>query len=248
MRCSLKGLWLPALTACLIVLCLGSVPVISAPESAMEVPLGVSYVPDVIYRTVNQAELKLDLARPAAGSGPFPAVVILNGGCWMDLGGDRKACLPLLLRLAQQGYVAIAVSHRSAATAPFPARIHDAKAAVRWLRSRAAVAAVCALWAASLYAHNLGIRTAENDVQNLYTRTAVAVYSTEPLALSGPGLTVQRLPAAYQYHYRYEGLRLLLMRSGTYYLLPVDWNPRLDLTYILDQSDLVRIELLGAQA
>jgi hypothetical protein len=110
------------------------------------------------------------------------------------------------------------------------------------------VAAVCALWAASLYAHNLGIRTAENDVQNLYTRTAVAVYSTEPLALSGPGLTVQRLPAAYQYHYRYEGLRLLLMRSGTYYLLPVDWNPRLDLTYILDQSDLVRIELLGAQA
>ena len=109
------------------------------------------------------------------------------------------------------------------------------------------VAAVCALWAASLYAHNLGIRTAEKDVQNLYTRTAVAVYSTEPLALSGPGLTVQRLPAAYHYHYRYEGLRLPLMRSGTYYLLPVNWNPQLDLTYILDQSDVIRIELLGAQ-
>lgn len=109
------------------------------------------------------------------------------------------------------------------------------------------VAAVCALWAASLYAHNLGIRAAEEGVQNLYTRTAVVVYSTEPLALSGPGLTVQRLPTAYRYHYRYEGLRLLLMRSGTYYLLPVNWNPQLDLTYILDQSDLTRIELLGAQ-
>lgn len=109
------------------------------------------------------------------------------------------------------------------------------------------VAAVCALWAASLYAHNLGTRTAKEDVQNLYTRTAVVVYSTEPLALSGPGLTVQRLPTAYRYHYRYEGLRLLLTRSGTYYLLPVNWNPQLDLTYILDQSDLIRIELLGAQ-
>jgi hypothetical protein len=109
------------------------------------------------------------------------------------------------------------------------------------------VAAVCALWAASLYAHNLGIQAAENDVQNLPTHTAVAVYSVQPLALSGPGVTEQRLPATYRYHYRYQGLRLLLMRSGTYYLLPVNWNPLHDLTYILDTSDQVRIELLGQQ-
>jgi hypothetical protein len=107
------------------------------------------------------------------------------------------------------------------------------------------VAAVCALWAASLYAHNLGIQAAKNDVQNLYKRTAVAVYSVQPLALSGPGVTVQSLPAKYSYHYRYQGLRLLLVRSGTYYLLPVNWNPQLDLTYILNQSDPIRIELLG---
>ena len=107
------------------------------------------------------------------------------------------------------------------------------------------VSAVCALWAASLYAHNLGTQAAQTAVQNLPTRTAVAVYSLQPLALPGPGVTEQHLSAAYRYHYRYQGLRLLMMRSGTYYLLPVDWNPQLDLTYILNDSDQIRIELYG---
>jgi hypothetical protein len=35
-------------------------------------------------------------------------------------------------------------------------------------------------------------------------------------------------------------------RSGTYYLLPEDWNPQHDLTYIFNQSDPIRIELEGA--
>ena len=109
------------------------------------------------------------------------------------------------------------------------------------------VSAVCALWAASLYAHNLGIQAAMKDVQNLPTRTAVVVYSIQPLALSGPGVSEQRLSAAFRYHYRYLGLRLLMMRSGTYYLLPVGWSPQLDETYILDSSDQIRIELLGEQ-
>lgn len=107
------------------------------------------------------------------------------------------------------------------------------------------VSAVCALWAASLYAHNLGISAAKQVVQDLPTRTAVAVYSIEPLALSGPGVTVQRLPAEYLYHYRYQGLRLLITRSGTYYVLPVGWNPQLDETYVFDPGDQIRIELYG---
>jgi hypothetical protein len=109
------------------------------------------------------------------------------------------------------------------------------------------VSAICALWAASVYAHNLGMQSAEKAVQHLSTRTEAVVYSIEPLALAGPGVTVQSLPATYRYHYRYLGLHLLLMQSGTYYLLPVDWSPAYDLTYILDQSDPIRIELLGAQ-
>ena len=56
---------------------------------------------------------------------------------------------------------------------------------------------------------------------------------------------MERLPANYRYHYRYQGLRLLITRAGTYYLLPVDWSPQLDETYVFDESDEIRIELLG---
>jgi hypothetical protein len=108
------------------------------------------------------------------------------------------------------------------------------------------VAAVCALWAGSLYAHSLGIEAAQKLVRDLPEGTAVAVYSVQPLALSGPQVTVQDFGSAFRYRYRYEGLRLLTARSGTYYLLPVGWTPQLDLTYILDDSDQIRIELYSA--
>lgn len=110
------------------------------------------------------------------------------------------------------------------------------------------IAAVCALWAAALHAQSVGTVAAQEVVRNLQSRTAAVVYSVQPLALSGPGVIVQQLPNNFQYHYRYQGLRLLTSRSGTYYLLPVGWNPRQDLTYILDETDQIRIELLSGVA
>ncbi len=106
-------------------------------DAPVTIPAGVHYQPDLTYRVVDGTQLQLDLAQPVRGRGPFPAVVIFNGGCWMDLGGNRKCCTPLLLRLAEHGFVGVVVSHRSVARHPFPAQIHDAKAAVRWLRSEA---------------------------------------------------------------------------------------------------------------
>jgi hypothetical protein len=102
---------------------------------------------------------------------------------------------------------------------------------------------VCGLWAGALYATGLGNRTAESFVAHLSSGTEVAVYSVQPLALSGPQVSVQKLPPGFLYHYRYEGLRLLYMSSGTYYLLPEGWSPQLPLTYILDASDETSVEL-----
>lgn len=105
------------------------------------------------------------------------------------------------------------------------------------------VAAACALWAASLYAHNSGIRTAQRIARGNIALPAVAVYSVHPLALPAPGVTVQRLPSGFSYHYQYKGLRLLISRSGTYYLLPAAWNPHLNQTYTISESSTIRIEL-----
>ena len=107
------------------------------------------------------------------------------------------------------------------------------------------VAAVCALWAASLYASSTGTRAAQQFVHNLPSATSAVVYSAQPLALSGPGVTKTRLPAGSEYHYEYQGLRLLTIRSGTYYLLPVGWYRQFDLTYILTDSAQIRITLLS---
>jgi acetyl esterase/lipase len=37
---------------------------------------------DLVYTKVGDTELKLDLARPAEGDGPFPAVLVIHGGAW----------------------------------------------------------------------------------------------------------------------------------------------------------------------
>jgi acetyl esterase/lipase len=117
-------------------------PPASQPESAAQViiPPSVLYFPDLTYgpNTVRKRPdcmpgLQLDLARPR-GDGPFPAVVIFHGGAWMS--GDRKDWVPLAL--AERGYVAATASYRFYDEAPFPAQLHDAKAAVRWLRANAA--------------------------------------------------------------------------------------------------------------
>jgi acetyl esterase/lipase len=96
---------------------------------------GVVHVPDVTYSP--KTGLKLDLACPKNLAAPAPAILVIHGGCWQEIGGNRKTCLPMAFNLAEHGYVAAAVSHRKASDAPFPAQLHDVKCAVRWLRAHA---------------------------------------------------------------------------------------------------------------
>jgi hypothetical protein len=107
--------------------------------------------------------------------------------------------------------------------------------------------AVCIVWAAALYANGLGTRAAQGIATHLAGQTAVAVYTAQRIDLSGPGVSVTSLPGGGLYRYRYEGLRLLYVSSGTYYLLPQDWIPQLDLTYILTTGDQTMFELYAGQ-
>jgi acetyl esterase/lipase len=91
--------------------------------------------PDVIYAKAGDRELKLDLARPAVGEGPFPCVVCLHGGGWRL--GTRRDLRGWTEFLAERGYVAASVGYRLAPDATFPAQIEDAKTAVRFLRAHA---------------------------------------------------------------------------------------------------------------
>jgi acetyl esterase/lipase len=96
----------------------------------------------ITYCKGGDFDLKLDLARPAEGKGPFPAIVFIFGGGWSS--GSRTQCAPLVTQAAGRGYVAVTVDYRLTSVRegphskyPFPAQIYDVKCAVRWLRANA---------------------------------------------------------------------------------------------------------------
>lgn len=91
--------------------------------------------PDLVFGKGGGSDLKLDLAMPADGDGPFPAVVCIHGGGWV--GGDRKQMDQTIRALAKRGYVAVSPDYRLAPRDRFPAQVEDCKAAVRWLRANA---------------------------------------------------------------------------------------------------------------
>jgi acetyl esterase/lipase len=105
-------------------------------RSALKIPEEVRYVPDLRYGTAGTEDLHLDLAQPRHGNGPFPAVLVLHGGAWTK--GSRKSSVPMILELARHSYVAVSASYRLAPRHRYPAQLHDAKCAVRWLRANAA--------------------------------------------------------------------------------------------------------------
>ena len=87
--------------------------------------------------------LLLDLYLPAPGTASGAAIVYLHGGGWA-VGTRRRfgraflswSPTPLDL-LAQTGFVVATVDYRLSGEACFPAQLHDAKAAIRWLRGNA---------------------------------------------------------------------------------------------------------------
>src|SRR5262249_3120372 len=105
-------------------------------QKAPAVPDDVTFTPGIEYCNPDGQHLKLNLAAPKKGDGPFPAVLCIHGGGFRA--GKRESYDGLCLRLAQHGYVAATVTYRLAPKYPFPAAVHDVKAAVRWLRANAA--------------------------------------------------------------------------------------------------------------
>jgi acetyl esterase/lipase len=86
--------------------------------------------------------LQLDLWVPASATSP-PLVVWIHGGGWMF--GDRRY-LPETLRpnqlfeeLVAAGLAVATIDYRHALEAHFPTQLHDAKAAIRYLRAHADV-------------------------------------------------------------------------------------------------------------
>lgn len=88
---------------------------------------------DVVYASVGDRPLRLDVFQPAQPNGA--AVLLVHGGGWSR--GSKDMLTEHARALARQGFVALAQEYRLTGEAPFPASIHDVKRAIRWARSQA---------------------------------------------------------------------------------------------------------------
>ncbi|MBN1372634.1 MAG: alpha/beta hydrolase [Anaerolineaceae bacterium] len=91
---------------------------------------------DVSYAEISPAQ-KLDIYVPESGDAPFPVILAVHGGAFMMGDKGDVQVLPMLAGL-KRGYAVVSINYRMSGEALFPALVHDIKAAVRWVRGKAA--------------------------------------------------------------------------------------------------------------
>ena len=101
---------------------------------AVDVPEGVRVEKDVVYATVGDRKLVLDLYWHPNVSEAMPLIVWIHGGAWRR---GSKNNLGNVVPMLEKGYAVASVEYRLSGEAIFPAQIQDCKAAVRWLRAHA---------------------------------------------------------------------------------------------------------------
>jgi acetyl esterase/lipase len=136
---------------------------------------GIRYAAVLGYRP-----LLLDLYLPGPGASPgqaWPVVLFLHGGGWGL--GSRTEVGPVFddwqpsffERLAQAGFAVASADYRLSGEAHFPAQLHDAKAAVRWLRRNAGEYGLAGdrivAWGASAGGHLAALLGLTGDVPGL---------------------------------------------------------------------------------
>jgi acetyl esterase/lipase len=90
---------------------------------------------DVAYGTGNGRELRCDVYTPPGTASRRPAVLLVHGGGWRQ--GDKTQLRGYGVLLGMAGFVCVASEYRLVGESPWPAQIHDVKAALRWMRANA---------------------------------------------------------------------------------------------------------------
>ncbi|GGD73516.1 alpha/beta hydrolase [Emticicia aquatilis] len=93
---------------------------------------------DIDYAGDNIIGHKLDIFLPKEGKAPFPVVVTIYGSAWFS-NSSKGTCFNdgLGQTLLKNGFAVVSINHRSSRDAIWPAQIHDAKAAIRFIRANA---------------------------------------------------------------------------------------------------------------
>jgi acetyl esterase/lipase len=91
---------------------------------------------DLVYATVDGADLLFDYAAPPEGDGPFPFILCIHAGGWQL--GNKKSYRDMAKELAGRGYVAATIEYRLTPDHKWPAQLEDVQRAVDYFRTNAA--------------------------------------------------------------------------------------------------------------
>lgn len=164
-----------------------------------------------------------------------------------QFGAPLGLFLPLLLMLSVGllGYIAHVCSryaHALAAMTP-PWLTPPSRAYTLTLLSLGMLAG---LWAVSIYGDHVGTRFATDFAAQLPTQPGVVIYSTERIALNGPGIDVREIAELdTKYHYQYTGLRFLARSPDKFLLVPSRWQHDRDRVLFLRDDNTIRIDILA---
>lgn len=90
---------------------------------------------DVVFGKGGGMDLRLDIYKPPAGTEKRMATIHFHGGGFTS--GSKETLEQRIRPYAALGYVAIAAQYRLAGQSKYPGLVHDAKAAIRWVRANA---------------------------------------------------------------------------------------------------------------
>ena len=98
-------------------------------------PPTVRRVSDLLYATVDNRPLKLDLYLPAQPRGNVPLLVFVHGGAWNEGRKEDFGFYPIVY--AHRGYACAVPAFRPSGEAVFPAAVEDLWCALDWLQRHA---------------------------------------------------------------------------------------------------------------
>ncbi len=92
---------------------------------------------DIPYADGANERQRLDIAYPRSGRAPFKFIVVFHGGGWLTGQKQSEAIAPIF-QATTQGYAVVSVNYRLDQAGRWPLNLHDAKAAIRFIRAHAA--------------------------------------------------------------------------------------------------------------
>lgn len=92
---------------------------------------------DVVYGTGGGRELRCDIYTPPNATTASPGILMIHGGGWSQGARNMPGMVAFGTLLSGLGSVCVAMEYRLSGEAAWPAQLHDAKAALRWIRANA---------------------------------------------------------------------------------------------------------------